>query len=184
MADAADFRRIALSLEGGSRIPAFRPPRVQGWRVTFATLAPDKELTANIKFRPRRAGAQMRRSPRTPSPRSTMPGAGGAGRARRSPPSARPSFAPPSRWLAPWRRQAEEGAAGPLNGHLQSNFPLGVPIDSCVNRADEERPMAPARLPPATSVLATLTLPTTRATPALAPNRGPPRSLVSAIIGS
>jgi hypothetical protein len=48
MADAADFRRIALSFEGAQEYPHF-DRRAFKARVTFATLAPD-ELTANIKF--------------------------------------------------------------------------------------------------------------------------------------
>jgi hypothetical protein len=50
LSDAADFRRIALSLEGASEYPHF-DRRAFKARVTFATLAPD-ELTANIKFAP------------------------------------------------------------------------------------------------------------------------------------
>jgi hypothetical protein len=50
MADAADFRRIALSFEGAAEYPHF-DCRAFKARVTFATLAPD-ELTANIKFAP------------------------------------------------------------------------------------------------------------------------------------
>jgi hypothetical protein len=50
MASAADFRRIALSLEGVREYPHF-DRRAFKARVTFATLAPD-ELTANIKFAP------------------------------------------------------------------------------------------------------------------------------------
>ena len=50
MADAADFRRIALALEGASEHPHF-DRRAFKARVTFATLAPD-ELTANFKFAP------------------------------------------------------------------------------------------------------------------------------------
>lgn len=50
MADAADFRRIALSLEGTAEYPHF-DRRAFKARVTFATLAPD-ELTANIKLAP------------------------------------------------------------------------------------------------------------------------------------
>jgi len=50
MADAADFRRIALSFEGAAEYPHF-DRRAFKARVTFATLAPD-ELTANIKFAP------------------------------------------------------------------------------------------------------------------------------------
>jgi hypothetical protein len=48
--DAADFRRIALSLEGVGEYAHF-DRRAFKARVTFATLAPD-ELTANIKFAP------------------------------------------------------------------------------------------------------------------------------------
>jgi hypothetical protein len=48
MADAALFRRIALSLEGAGEYPHF-DRRAFKARVTFATLAPD-ELSANIKF--------------------------------------------------------------------------------------------------------------------------------------
>ena len=48
--DAADFRRIALSLAGVAEYPHF-DRRAFKARVTFATLAPD-ELTANIKFAP------------------------------------------------------------------------------------------------------------------------------------
>ena len=50
MADAADFRRIALSFEGAGEYPHF-DRRAFKARVTFATLAPD-ELSANIKFSP------------------------------------------------------------------------------------------------------------------------------------
>src|SRR5271157_5542227 len=50
MADAADFRRIALSFDGAAEYPHF-DRRAFKARVTFATLAPD-ELTANIKFSP------------------------------------------------------------------------------------------------------------------------------------
>jgi len=50
MADAADFRRIALSLVGVAEYPHF-DRRAFKARVTFATLAPD-ELSANIKFAP------------------------------------------------------------------------------------------------------------------------------------
>src|ERR1700733_1891264 len=50
MADAADFRRIALSFEGAGEYPHF-DRRAFKARVTFATLAPD-ELSANIKFAP------------------------------------------------------------------------------------------------------------------------------------
>jgi hypothetical protein len=48
--DAADFRRIALSLAGVAEYPHF-DRRAFKARVTFATLAPD-ELSANIKFVP------------------------------------------------------------------------------------------------------------------------------------
>jgi hypothetical protein len=50
MANAADFRRIALAFEGASEYPHF-DRRAFKARVTFATLAPD-ELSANIKFAP------------------------------------------------------------------------------------------------------------------------------------
>jgi hypothetical protein len=50
MTDAAEFRRIALSLEGVAEYRHF-DRRAFKARVTFATLAPD-ELTANIKFAP------------------------------------------------------------------------------------------------------------------------------------
>jgi hypothetical protein len=50
MADAADFRRIALSFEGAGEYPHFDRSAFKA-RITFATLAPD-ELTANIKFAP------------------------------------------------------------------------------------------------------------------------------------
>ncbi len=50
MADAADFRRIARSLDGAGEYPHF-DRRAFKARVTFATLAPD-EQTANIKFAP------------------------------------------------------------------------------------------------------------------------------------
>jgi hypothetical protein len=50
MADAANFRRIALSFEGAGEYPHF-DRRAFKARVTFATLAPD-ELSANIKFAP------------------------------------------------------------------------------------------------------------------------------------
>jgi hypothetical protein len=50
VADAALFRRIALSFDGAGEYPHF-DRRAFKARVTFATLAPD-ELTANIKFAP------------------------------------------------------------------------------------------------------------------------------------
>jgi hypothetical protein len=50
MADAADFRHLALALPGGGEYPHF-DRRAFKARVTFATLAPD-ERTANIKFAP------------------------------------------------------------------------------------------------------------------------------------
>ncbi len=50
MADAADFRRIALSFEGATEHAHF-DRRAFKARVTFATLAPD-ERTANIEFAP------------------------------------------------------------------------------------------------------------------------------------
>ena len=50
MADAAAFRRIALSFDGATEYPHF-DRRAFKARVTFATLAPD-ERTANIKFAP------------------------------------------------------------------------------------------------------------------------------------
>ncbi|RBP17315.1 YjbR protein [Roseiarcus fermentans] len=50
MTDAADFRRIALALDGVAEYPHF-DRRAFRARVTFATLAPD-ERTANLKFSP------------------------------------------------------------------------------------------------------------------------------------
>ena len=50
MADAADFRRIALSFDGATEYPHF-DRRAFKARVTFATLASD-ERTANLKFAP------------------------------------------------------------------------------------------------------------------------------------
>jgi hypothetical protein len=50
MADASDFRRIALSFDGATEYAHF-DRRAFKARVTFATLAPDG-LTANIKFAP------------------------------------------------------------------------------------------------------------------------------------
>ncbi len=50
MADAADFRRIALSFDGVAEYPHF-DRRAFKARVTFATLAPD-ERTANLKLSP------------------------------------------------------------------------------------------------------------------------------------
>jgi YjbR len=50
MGDAADFRRIALSLPGVAEYSHF-DRRAFKARVTFATLAPD-ESSANIKFAP------------------------------------------------------------------------------------------------------------------------------------
>ena len=50
MTDAADFRRIALSLDGVAEYPHFDRLAFKA-RVTFATLAPDG-LSANIKFAP------------------------------------------------------------------------------------------------------------------------------------
>jgi hypothetical protein len=50
MADAADFRRIALSFDGAREYPHF-DRRAFKARVTFATLASD-ERTANFKFLP------------------------------------------------------------------------------------------------------------------------------------
>lgn len=50
MADAQDFRRIALSFDGATEYAHF-DRRAFKARVTFATLAPDAR-TANIKFAP------------------------------------------------------------------------------------------------------------------------------------
>ena len=50
MADAADFRRIALSFDGAAEYPHF-DRRAFKARVTFATLAPDG-LSANLKLAP------------------------------------------------------------------------------------------------------------------------------------
>jgi hypothetical protein len=50
MANAADFRRIALAFEGAGEYPHF-DRRAFKARITFATLAPD-EFSANIKFAP------------------------------------------------------------------------------------------------------------------------------------
>jgi hypothetical protein len=50
MADAADFRRLALALPGASEYQHF-DRRAFKARVTYATLAPD-ELSANFKFTP------------------------------------------------------------------------------------------------------------------------------------
>jgi hypothetical protein len=50
LSDGADFRRIALSLEGVREYAHF-DRRAFKARVTFATLAPN-ETTANIKFAP------------------------------------------------------------------------------------------------------------------------------------
>jgi hypothetical protein len=50
MADAASFRRIALSFDGATEHPHF-DRRAFKARITFATLAPD-ERTANLKFTP------------------------------------------------------------------------------------------------------------------------------------
>ncbi len=50
MANAADFRSIALSFEGAREHPHF-DRRAFKARITFATLALD-ELSANIKFAP------------------------------------------------------------------------------------------------------------------------------------
>jgi hypothetical protein len=50
VADAADFRRIALSFPGTGEYPHF-DRRAFKARVTFATLAPDGR-TANFKFAP------------------------------------------------------------------------------------------------------------------------------------
>ena len=135
MADAADFRRIALSLEGATEYPHF-DRRAFKARVTFATPGAGR-ADRQHQVRPRRAGAQMRRrAGRLRRARQCLGPAGLDARDARRPQRDRASRRPRD-GLAPRRRQAEEGAAGPLNGHLQSNFPLGVPIDSCVNRADE-----------------------------------------------
>lgn len=50
MADAVEFRRLALALPGASEYQHF-DRRAFKARVTFATLAPD-ELSANFKFTP------------------------------------------------------------------------------------------------------------------------------------
>ena len=79
MADAALFRRIALSFEGAGEYPHF-DRRAFKARVTFATLAPD-ELTANIKFASDEQASNARSRP-TRSRRSTTHGGGAAGHAR------------------------------------------------------------------------------------------------------
>lgn len=50
MADADDLRRIALALPGVGEYPHFDRVAFKA-RVTFATLAPDRQ-TANLKFTP------------------------------------------------------------------------------------------------------------------------------------
>jgi YjbR len=50
MADAANFRRIALSFDGATEYPHFDRRAFKAC-ITFATLAPD-ERTANLKFTP------------------------------------------------------------------------------------------------------------------------------------
>ena len=50
MSSAADFRRIALSLEGTTQAPHFDRTAFRVARI-YATLAPDKR-TANIRFMP------------------------------------------------------------------------------------------------------------------------------------
>lgn len=50
MADAGDFRRIALSLAGTSEAPHFERATFKAVRI-YATLAPDG-LSANLRFTP------------------------------------------------------------------------------------------------------------------------------------
>ena len=79
MADAADFRRIALSFDGASEYAHFDRCAFKA-RVTFATLAPD-ETSANIKFAPDEQALKCAVSPDAFSPLET-PGASEAGRAQ------------------------------------------------------------------------------------------------------
>ena len=119
MADAADFRRIALSFDGTREHPHF-DRRAFKARVTFATLAPD-ELTANIKFAPDEQALKCAVAPDAfARPRQRLGPAGlDAGESRGAersgaPGRARDGLAP---WLgetAPPRRRglAGQGAAG------------------------------------------------------------------------
>ena len=82
MTDAAEFRRIALSLPSVAEYPHF-DRRAFKARVTFATLAPD-ELSANIKFAPDEQALNCAVAPDAFSALDNAWG-GGAGPARRSP---------------------------------------------------------------------------------------------------
>ena len=95
MADAADFRRIALSLEGAAEYPHF-DRRAFKARVTFATLAPD-ELTANIKFAPDEQALKCAVAPDAFAALDNAWGRRGWTRATLAA-SASQSFAPRSRW--------------------------------------------------------------------------------------
>ena len=79
MADAADFRRIALSFDGASEYPHF-DRRAFKARVTFATLAPDEE-SANIKFSPGDQALKCAVAPDAFSPLDNAWGRGGWTRA-------------------------------------------------------------------------------------------------------
>jgi hypothetical protein len=109
MADAADFRRIALSFEGAGEYPHF-DRRAFKARVTFATLAPD-ELTANIKFAPDEQALKCAVAP-THSQRSATPGDGAAGPPRRSLRLASPNSARHWKWPGATRRRRRKRASG------------------------------------------------------------------------
>ena len=75
MADAALFRRIALSFGGVTEYPHF-DRRAFKARVTFATLAPD-ERTANLKFAPDEQALKCEVAPDAFSPIANKWGAQG-----------------------------------------------------------------------------------------------------------
>ena len=102
MADAALFRRIALSFEGAANIPHF-DRRAFKARVTFATLAPD-ELSANIKFAPDEQALKCAVAPDAFSALDNAWG-GAAGRARRSRRSAKRNLRRRWKWLGATARR-------------------------------------------------------------------------------
>ena len=108
MANAADFRRIALSFEGAGEYPHF-DRRAFKARVTFATLAPD-ELSANIKFAPDEQALKCAVAPDAFAALDNAWG-GAAGPARHSLPSAKPNSSGAGFGLAPCGAEGESAKA-------------------------------------------------------------------------
>lgn len=97
MADARDFRKICLSLDGTSEAPHF-DRRAFKVKRTYATLSAD-ELTANLKFTPDEQEFKCMLAPEAFQPAFPTRGDGKAIRPSRWQTSASRSCGRPSKWL-------------------------------------------------------------------------------------